>query len=33
VRPGSVQLYGTLEHEVSGCGPYPWRQLPARGGI
>ena len=33
VRPGSVQLYGSFQHEVPGCGPYPWRQLPARGGI
>lgn len=33
VPAGSVHLYGSFEQEVSGCGPYPWRQLPARGGI
>ena len=33
VPPGSVRLHGSLGLEPAGSGPYPWRQLPARGGI
>ncbi|MEZ4648945.1 MAG: 2-amino-4-hydroxy-6-hydroxymethyldihydropteridine diphosphokinase [Candidatus Eisenbacteria bacterium] len=33
VEAGSVRLHGSLGLEPAGPCPYPWRQLPARGGI